>query len=128
MLDAGVLIALLDRRDPHHLAALTLLEALEPPYFVHPLTAAEVLVGAARSGREAEVWNDLTTVGVQQADLGPDEPLLLARLRATHRLKMPDTCVLATAAHHGSALATFDRRLANVAESTGLLHPASPRP
>lgn len=127
VLDAGVLIGLLDAHDAHHDAARELLEKEDPPYLVHPLTVAEVLVGPARAGQEAVVWRDLTGAGVERADLGPDEPLTLARLRATHMLKMPDTCVLATADHYGTGLATFDKRLATVADSLGLLHASSPR-
>ncbi|MFE7845667.1 type II toxin-antitoxin system VapC family toxin [Microbacterium sp. NPDC057407] len=127
VLDAGVLIGVLDSRDAHHGAALRLLEDEAPPYVVHPLTAAETLVGPARTGKEDEVWRDLTAAGVVRADLGADDQLTLARLRAAHSLKMPDTCVLATAEHYATGLATFDRRLAHVADTLGLLHPASPR-
>lgn len=119
VVDAGVLIGLLDDRDAHHRAALDMLERTPPPYLVHPLTLAEVLVGPARVGREAQAWDDLKEIGVEVAALGPDEPLALARLRAEHRLKMPDTCVLATAVHYGCRLATFDRQLAAAAARSG---------
>lgn len=119
VLDAGVLIGLLDDRDAHHRAAVELLDRIRPPYVVHPLTLAEVLVGPAASGREREAWLDLQAIGVEVAGLGPEEPLALARLRAEHRLRISDTCVLATAVHHGCRLATFDRRLAAVAAESG---------
>ncbi|MEA5454892.1 hypothetical protein SPF06_09175 [Sinomonas sp. JGH33] len=48
--------------------------------------------------------------------------LTLARTRVDHRLKMPVTCVLATAIHHGIPLASFDARLAAAASRIGLLH------
>ncbi|WP_454295608.1 PIN domain-containing protein [Salana multivorans] len=55
-------------------------------------------------------------------DLGPGEVTLLARTRARYGLKMPDTCVLATAVVAETPLLTFDDRLAAVADRLGLLH------
>lgn len=127
VLDAGVLIALLNPQDVHHATALDLLELKDPPYAVHTLTAAEVLVGPARVDLEAIVWQDLTDAGVIRADLGPTEHLTLARLRAQHQLKMSDTCALATAEQLKMGLVAFDGRLAKVADSLGLLHASCPR-
>lgn len=121
VLDAGVLIGFLDSSDAHHKAAVALLERNPTDYLVHPLTAAEILVGPAKRGVEDQVWRDLQGIGVQVADLGSDEPLRLARLRAEWGLKMPDTCVLATAEKYDTYLATFDHRLAGVASRTALL-------
>lgn len=121
VLDAGVVIAVLNGRDEHHAAAVALLEKHPPTYLMHPLTLTEVLVGPAIAGQEGAVLDDLRALGIEQADLGGDEALDLARLRAAHRLKMPDTCVLATAGHHRVALATFDHRLARVAGELELL-------
>ena len=126
VVDAGVIIGLLDDSDAHHDAAVTLLEQEPPPYLIHALTLAEVLVGPARRGREGEVWRDLQDIGVEVAELGADESLALARLRASHGLKMPDTCVVATAEHYEVHLATFDNRLAGVAERLALLLPSRP--
>lgn len=123
VLDAGVLIGFLDSADAHHQAAVAILEQNPSGYLVHPLTAAEVLVGPAKRGVEDQVWRDLRGVGVEVADLGSDEPLALARLRAQWGLKMPDTCVLATAEHLDVYLATFDCQLANVAARAALLLP-----
>lgn len=121
VLDASVLIGLLDNTDAHHADAVALLGREKPPYLVHSLTLAEILVGPARHARADAVWRDLEGIGVDIADLGPDEPFDLALLRAEHGLKMPDTCVLATARHLDVPLATFDHRLADVADSLGLL-------
>lgn len=121
VVDAGVLIGLLDDRDAHHKSAVAILEREQPPYLVHSLTLAEVLVGPAKRNREEEVWRDLRSIGVEVADLGDGDSLTLAQLRAEHSLKMPDTCVLAAAVHHGVPLATFDHRLAAVARQRDLL-------
>jgi len=121
VLDASVAIAFLNQHDAHHGAAVELLKRYPPQYLMHPLTLAEVLVGPALLGIDSTVLRDLRSIGVEQVGAGPDEALQLARLRATHRLKMPDTCVLAAAQHHGVPLATFDERLAAVASASGLL-------
>lgn len=123
VLDAGVLIGLLDRTDAHHDTAVAVLEQQQPPYIVHSLTLAEVLVGPAKHSREDLVGHELASIGVEVAALGPDEPFAIARARAKWRLKMPDICVLATADHYKTSLATFDRRLAGVARSASLLLP-----
>lgn len=121
VLDANVLIALLDERDSHHEAATQLLIETPPPYLVHPLTLAEVLVGPARLGREEDVLRDLEDIGVEVEGFRREESLRLARLRAGRGLTMSDTCVLSVAAHHDVRLATFDRRLAEVAGRKDIL-------
>ncbi|MFS0792439.1 type II toxin-antitoxin system VapC family toxin [Microbacterium sp. 1P10AE] len=123
VLDAGVIIALFSPSDAHHARAKQLFASQTSPFLMHPLTAAETLVGAAKIGNDAALWSDLQAIGVELATIGPAEPILLARLRAEHGLKMPDTCVLATATHAGAPLATFDDRLGQVAERLGVRHP-----
>jgi predicted nucleic acid-binding protein len=122
VLDAGVLIGLLEPADAFHDRALTLVEGLATDLAVHTLTLAEVLVGPARVGLAERVRSDLLDIGVRVVDLGADEARTLARIRVEHRLKMPDACVLATAIHLGRPLATFDERLAVAARSYDLLH------
>ena len=119
VLDASVLIAFLDPADAHHGAAVELISVNRGPFTVHALTLAEALVGPARVGREQEVFADLASIGVGVADLGADEPVLLARTRASHALRMPDACVLTTAVHLAAPLATFDARLARAAREAG---------
>ena len=46
---------------------------------------------------------------------------MLARVRATAALTMPDACVLAQAEHLGAPLATFDKRLAREARARGTI-------
>lgn len=124
VLDAGVLIAYLDATDAHHATAIELLEQEAPPFLIHRLTLAEVLVGPARRGREDQVVRDLYSIGVTPAESWSDEPIELARMRAEWGLKMPDTCVLVTAQHHVCDLMTFDKQLARVASREAVLHPA----
>ncbi len=110
VVDASVLIAFLDPDDAHHAAAVALLADAVPPLLVHAITAAEVLVAPVRRGVADSVWSDLAAIGVE-VDTMPDEPMQLARLRAETGCKLPDCCVLATAARHHAPVATFDARL-----------------
>ena len=110
VVDASVLIAFLDPNDAHHSAAVEILEDASPPLFVHPITAAEVLVAAVRNDVADAVWADLVAIGVELDDT-PIDPLLLARLRVKTGCKMPDCCVLASAATRNTAVATFDAQL-----------------
>ena len=116
VVDASVLIAFLDPNDAHHSAAVEILEDASPPLLVHPITAAEVLVAAVRNDVADAVWADLLAIGVEVDDT-PIDPLILAKLRVKTGCKMPDCCVLATAATRQAVVATFDGRLRRHAES-----------
>lgn len=121
VLDASVLIGHVSRTDVHHFAATALLAAASPgSMVVHPLTLAEVLVGAARIGRAVELRDDLLTAGIVPTTPDPDEPLRLAELRVTTGLKLPDCCVLSVALYHHADLGTFDSALADVARRRGV--------
>jgi predicted nucleic acid-binding protein len=110
VVDASVLIAFLDPNDVHHTGAVELLADAVPPLLAHPITAAEVLVSPVRHGVADAVWADLLAIGVE-LDHTPIDPLQLARLRAETGCKMPDCCVLASAANQNTAVITFDDRL-----------------
>jgi predicted nucleic acid-binding protein len=121
VLDASVIIALLDPNDRHHLRATDLFaEHAVEGFQMHQLTLAEVLVGAVRAGRGTQRFNDLRSLGVIAHESDANEPLILAELRATTGLRMPDCCVLAVAQQTGLPLATFDAQLTRVATSLGL--------
>lgn len=113
MVDASVLIALLDERDEHHADAIDVF-TMSPRFVVHPLTLAEVLVHPVRLGQESEVVARLTAIGMSIAPHELDA-VELARLRAASGLKMPDCIVVATARSLGTTIVTFDRRLAQTA-------------
>ena len=98
VLDASVLIAHLNPHDEHHATATRLLLSARPgTMLVHSLTLAEVLVGGVRVGRGAAMRDDLAAAGIAVAEADTGEPLRLAELRMTTRLKMPDCCVLGVA-------------------------------
>ncbi|MDR6970855.1 type II toxin-antitoxin system VapC family toxin [Leifsonia shinshuensis] len=120
--DAGVLIALLDPDDAHHPAAVEAF-AVGTRYLVHPVNLAEALVNPERAGVGVEAFEDFQRFGVIPTSLGPNGPLLLARIRAKHRLRMPDSCALALAVGNDIRLITFDKQLASAASTRGLYEP-----
>lgn len=121
VLDANVVIALLDPNDRHHPRATDLLaEHATEGFRMHQLTLAEVLVGAVRAGRGSQRFGDLMSLGVVAHEPGANEPLVLAELRAATGLKMPDCCVLAVAQQATLPIATFDEQLAHAAQRLGL--------
>ena len=111
ILDAGVVIGVLDADDPHHVAARNALGAAlaRGDQLAMPASAyAECLVAPARRGRDA-----IRAVDDFLADLPAEvEPITrqlasrAAQLRAKHgsRLRLPDALVLATALHLKAAL------------------------
>jgi len=66
VLDASVVVAHADPRDAHHQPATTQLACSgTQPLVVHSITLAEVLVGAVKVGRGAQLWADLQAFGLQ---------------------------------------------------------------
>lgn len=122
VLDAGVLIGLLNPHDAHHAAATRVFRA-GFRFWVHPLNLGEALITPERAGRGFEAYEDLRRAGVAPAELGDDEPMVVARIRAKHGLRMPDACALATAVYNDLPLITFDKRLAAEAKKRGLYEP-----
>ncbi|HET7686583.1 MAG TPA: PIN domain-containing protein [Candidatus Limnocylindria bacterium] len=106
LLDAGVIIGILDDADAHHAAARAAVQSAlaRGDILAVPASAyAECLVAPARRGRQAT-----QAVDAFLADLAADvEPITrqlaakAAHLRARHgtRLRLPDALVLATALH-----------------------------
>ena len=119
VLDATVLIAHLAGDDVHADRALAIIDT-EEELAIHPLTLAECLVGPARVQREDEALETIERLGIEQLPFGADQPLALAKLRASTSLKLPDCCVLAAAIEAGARLATFDDKLARIARERGV--------
>ncbi|QKT08223.1 type II toxin-antitoxin system VapC family toxin [Gordonia sp. X0973] len=120
VLDAAVVIAHLSTSDPHSDAAGDILDT-EEELAIHPLSLAEVLVHPAHTGQDVAIFERLTTrLGIETVTPTPTEPIELARLRAQTKLKMPGCCALVAAERLGAHLATFDRRLAEVARGRGV--------
>ncbi|MFT4294531.1 MAG: PIN domain-containing protein [Micropruina sp.] len=119
VLDANVLIAHFAIRDTHSARALELLDT-EEELAIHPITLAEVLTHPARDGRADLYREQIAIMGVQQLPVAVEQPLALAKLRASTSLKLPDCCVLAAAMETGATLATFDTTLAKSASEHGV--------
>ena len=120
VVDANVMIAVLDPQDSHFDRARRFFVANASERFgAHRLTMAEALVLAANSGREVAAAAAISALGVGRFD-EPDDPIELARLRASSGLKMPDCCVLNAAIRERAKLATFDARLAAAASQFGI--------
>lgn len=114
--DASLVIALLDSKDGHHERAAEIVLD-HPDLLIHPVNLAEVLVGPARAGAPAEVYQALESVGLRVDVPDTDQPVRVAELRAQSRLKLPDCYALDAAETHRAVLATFDAGLASRARA-----------
>lgn len=123
VLDASVLIALLDPDDAHHdRAALLLRSRAGGEFFASPVTLAEFLVGPTRAGvgMVGHARSTLGALDVRPVSLDESSPFELAELQVSTRLALPDCCVLHAALRSGAAVATFDTRLQRAATELGL--------
>ena len=120
VLDASVMIAILDSSDSHFETAQRIFLNHATERLVAPrMTVAETLVQPARVGRAPAAAAALAMLGVGYLD-EPDDPLELARLRASSGLRMPDCLILYAAIRERAKLATFDTRLAKAASEAGV--------
>ena len=119
VLDAGVVIALLERTDAHHGSARRAIEAARTrgDRLVLPAAAyAEVLVNPSRRGVQAIAIVDtfLDAMPIQIEPVSRAIAADAASLRARHRrgLRLPDALVVATAERLGAdRLLTTDAHL-----------------
>ena len=113
VLDASVVIGLLDDTDVHHSRAVEAVDELGGADFRLPASAyAEVLTRPARAGVLDQVRRDLQDFGLRVDALQPDAAEAAAKLRARHRsLRLPDALILGHAEAIGAdAVLTTDRR------------------
>jgi predicted nucleic acid-binding protein len=121
VLDASALIGHFSAADPHHHSATAVVrDSGQESLGIHRMNLVEVLVGAARVGRAAELLGDVKDLGVKTLGWDDAEPLRLATLRVETSLRLPDCCALGAALAHGASLATFDARLRKVAAARGV--------
>jgi predicted nucleic acid-binding protein len=113
VLDASVVIALLDADDAHHAAAVAGMGQVRRETLVLPASAyAEILVDPSRRGPEtvAVVRRLVSDLGIRVEPLTADVAERAARLRARHpSLRLPDALVLATADALEATVLTCDR-------------------
>jgi predicted nucleic acid-binding protein len=121
ILDASVLIGLLDTADRHHNRAVDDVEVAdsEGHQLLLPASAySETLVAFARARRLDEARRAITAMGISIVPLSARIAEQAAELRASHdRLRLPDAIVLATARDLGGRLLSYDRRLSRLARS-----------
>jgi predicted nucleic acid-binding protein len=122
VLDASVVIALLDENDALHERAAAVIERARSDELILPASAfAEILVGPYRQSEEAvaRFEKTLAEVPVRIEPLTATIARRAASLRATHaRLRLADALVLATATEAGAVVLTADRALARHARVT----------
>lgn len=111
ILDAGVIIAILDANDAHHVAAreaLTRARGRADELTVPASAYAEVLVGPFRQGASAVAKVDefLVALPARVEPATREVAATAARLRAQHgpKLRLPDALVVATAIELDAAL------------------------
>lgn len=129
VLDAGVVIALLDASDVHHLAAAaSVRDALQQgDVLILPASAyAECLVAPSRRGARAVAVVD-RLIDALPVRVEPADRSIAARaaaLRATHgtSMRLPDALVVATALVRGAGrIITTDRAWPDVAVAVEVL-------
>ncbi len=122
ILDASVLIGLLDRADAHHDRAVSDVERADRDGSALATAASaysETLVAFARAKRTAEARDALAGMGIDVCSLTAVIAERAAELRAHYRsLRLPDALVLATARAHDAELLTYDEGLARVASTS----------
>jgi predicted nucleic acid-binding protein len=115
ILDASVLIGLLDTADTHHERAIDDVEAADRDghQLLLPASAySETLVAFARARRLAQARRAITAMGITVVPLTDTIAERAAGLRARRAgLRLPDAIVLATAQEIGGALLSYDRKL-----------------
>jgi predicted nucleic acid-binding protein len=122
ILDASVVIALLDAADAQHGKAVDDVEAADQTEHALYLPASaysETLVAFARANRVGDAREAIAGMGIRIAPLTAAMAERAAELRARHeRLRLPDAIVLACVHELGGKLLTYDRYLARVARRT----------
>lgn len=115
ILDASVVIALLDSADVHHVRAVDEVSAADERglELVVPASAySETLVAFAREGRVRDAREAIASMGISVVLLDAATAERAAELRAAHeRLRLPDAMVIATAQQLRGPLLSYDQRL-----------------
>jgi predicted nucleic acid-binding protein len=132
ILDASVLIGLLDTADAHHTRAVDQTEAADRagrPLLTPASAYSEALVAFARAGRLGHAREALAAMGISVAPLTARMAERAAELRARHqRLLLPDAIVLACARELGGELLSYDRALTRIAGTGRAKRQSSPTP
>jgi len=124
LLDADTLIGALDSSDAHHQRARTLFTGArerQDSLSISVVNLTEVLSApAAGTSRLAGAREAIAAPGVTAHQPSEAVAVDAARLRGRHPISLPDAYLLATARHTAAAIATFDRKVQQAAQSEGL--------
>jgi predicted nucleic acid-binding protein len=124
VLDASIVIALLDPKDALHAAALRASIAHAGEDLRVPASAlAETLVVPARAGRMEEVRAKIHRLDLGVIPIGEDIAVEAARLRGRHRsLRLPDALVIASGdILDADSILTGDRNWASVSRRVNVI-------
>ena len=123
VLDTDVVIAALDRRDPHHSEATQAINAMaedDVSLLLSLINYAETLVRPAEDERTLRAARDaLAALGVRLIAPTPRIAVDAARHRGLN-ISLADGFALATAQAHEAHLASFDRRVRRALPKVGL--------
>lgn len=115
ILDASVVIGLLDATDVHHDRAVDDVEAADQSQrtLLIPASAySEALVAFARADRVPDARDAIASMGISVTPLTAKIAETAAELRARHeRLRLPDAIVLASARELDAELLSYDQHL-----------------
>lgn len=121
MLDASVLIGLLDAGDHHHERAVDDVERADrrrSRLLVAASAYSETLVAFARIGRVEAARDALGAMGLVVVPMTAAVAERAAELRSRHAaLRLPDAIVLATAHEHDATVLTYDQRFDRIAQA-----------
>jgi predicted nucleic acid-binding protein len=121
ILDASVLIGLLDTADAHHQQAVEHVDRADTAgtTLLVPASAySEALVAFAHADRTADARDAVAAMGITVVAMSQEIAERAAEIRAQHqRLRLPDAIVLASARERGAELLTYDDRLHKIAEN-----------
>jgi predicted nucleic acid-binding protein len=122
ILDASVLIGLLDTADSHHERAVDDVDTADRAgqQLLAPASGyGEALVAFARAGRIKDAREAIAGMGIIIVPLTAKVAERAAELRAAHdTLRLPDALVLATSDEHHGDLLTYDDKLARTAHQS----------
>jgi predicted nucleic acid-binding protein len=118
VLDADLLIALLDPADAQHSRAVPLLQkhlAAGDELLVCASAYAEILVRPLQEGTDGAIDEFVAAAGVQVVPVDRSLARAAAQLRAEHTsLRLPNAMCLACALQTDAALLAFDQRLTKI--------------
>ena len=129
VLDASVLIALLNDDDRHHDWALQMfIGTVSEDWGMSVLNFAEALIHPVKAGRSEEFLEKIQGLGLVVHGVDSDDASSLAIMRAHSGLRMPDVISVSLALKLNAALATTDRSLGKAAQaaSVRVLQPTGP--